>query len=208
MLNHNQEKPWCDVPFDVLSLSTQELIKQSRGWHEGHFAFWDGYHGNGYVSKMTFLRYPTIVEELGNRLAHLFVEFRCSIKVVVGPAMVGAILACSVAKCLGVPYTIIYRSKAGPTKFHRDFSPETGASCLLVDDLAYSGSSLSEYTAFMTSQGLKVVGAAVICSRADAALSTTLNLRSLFCSPFERYRPATCPLCRQGIEVDAANIKE
>jgi orotate phosphoribosyltransferase len=194
--------------MDMLSLSTQDIIRQAGGWHEGHFVFKDGYHGNGYLSKMTFLRYPAILEEMGNRLAHLFVELSDGIEVVVGPAMVGTLLAHSVAKRLGVPFTIIYRSKAGPTKFHRDFSPSAGASCLLVDDLAYSGFSLSEYSSFMISQKLRVVGAAVICSRVNNEVSSTLNLRSLFHSQFEKYEAAACPLCHQKLAIDAVNIKE
>lgn len=207
-MNHNQDLLRRDDFPDDLSLSTQDIIKQAGGWHEGHFVFQDGYHGNGYVSKMTFLRYPIIVEELGERLTRLFSERWCSIEVIIGPAMVGTILAFSVAKRLGIPFTIVYRSKAGPKKFHRDFSPESGTSCLFVDDIAYSGSSLSEYTSFVVSQGLKVVGAAVICSRVDSEISSTLNLRSLFRSPFERYIPTACPLCLQGKEIDGVNIKE
>ena len=207
-MNHNQNHTLCDVTSNLVSFSTQDLVKRAGGWHEGHFVFHDGYHGNGYISKMTFLRYPTIVEELGERLANLFSEYLSKIEVIVGPAMVGSILAFAVARCIGIPFTIIYRSKAGPTKFHRDYSPEVGVSCLLIDDLAYSGSSLSEYTSCMIDQRLKVVGSAVICSRVGNDMSTTLNLRSLFRSPFERYKPDDCPLCRQGVEFDAVNIKE
>ena len=206
--SNGQDRPEHVDLSDMLSRPTRDIVKQAGGCHEGHFVFHDGYHGNGYVSKMTFLRHPRIVEEMGDRLARLLSGSWSSIDTVVGPPKVGAILAYAVARRLNVPFTIVYRSKAGPTKFHRDFAPEKGTSCLIVDDLAYSGSSLSNYVAFMASQGLKVIGAAVICSRVDREIAAGLNIRSLMRSPFERHEPTACPLCHQGIEIMDTNIKE
>jgi hypothetical protein len=115
----------------VLSLPTAELIRRAGGWNVGHVTFQSGEHGDGYLSKMTFLRYPAIVDELASRLASEVLRMAVPFEVVVGPAMVGAVLACAVARSLDLPFTIVYRSKTSNTiKFHRDFSPASGSRAL------------------------------------------------------------------------------
>lgn len=145
------------------NLSIRDLIKVAGGWNEGHYVFRTGEHGNGYIEKMGFLRHPQIMTEIGRRLAKQYEDMAEDIDIVVGPSIIGAIIACSTALELGKPYSLTYRS-TDKTKinFHRGFIPDEGTRCLFVDDFVFTGTDLTDNIRFMQNQNLPVVGASVI----------------------------------------------
>ena len=136
-------------PPDVLcEMSSLDIVRAVGGLHEGHHALLDGRHSSGFLSKMTFLRHPSILDEFSKRIVSENTSMLGQIDVVVGPAMVGSVLASAIARQLNIPFTIVYKSKAGPIKFHRDFQPPKGTSCIFVDDILYSGKSFYEFSNF------------------------------------------------------------
>ncbi len=54
-------------PYELklAELSSEDIIRSVGGWKEGHFSFRTGEHGNGYIDKMGFLRYPNVMREMG-----------------------------------------------------------------------------------------------------------------------------------------------
>lgn len=188
----------------INTLSTVDIIKKYGGWNEGHFVFRTGEHGNGWIDKMGFLRYPEVMTEMGKRLANQYADMKDQIDVVVGPSIIGTIIACAAAAELGVPFTATYRTKNdNEVHFHRGFVPQSGTRCLLVDDFVFSGTDLMDNIRFMQSSGLDVIGASVIGQRQD--IETPVPLRSLIRVPFIKWSAEDCPLTQP---ITATNIRE
>ncbi len=193
-------------PVENLSaLSTKDLIQTFGGWNEGHFIFRTGEHGNGYIEKMGYLRYPEIMTEVGSRLAEQYRDIAEQIDIVVGPSIIGTILAYSVANHLRVPYTATYR-RDEDIHFHRGFIPEAGTRCLFVDDSVFTGKDLRDNIQYMLDSGIKVVGASVVVIRKDLVLP--VPLRSLIKADFIKTSPELCQMCASGVPVTASNIRE
>lgn len=190
---------------NLSSLSTKELIQKFGGWNAGHFIFRTGEHGNGYVDKMGFLRYPEAMTEIGRRLAEQYRDMAEQIDVVVGPSIIGAVLAYSVANQLGVPYTVTYR-RDEDIHFHRGFVPELGSKCLFVDDFVFSGKDLRDNVQFMQKSGMEVIGASVVGVREEVHLP--VPLKNLIKVDFVKTPPESCQLCKSGVPVTDSNIRE
>ncbi len=188
-------------------MSTKDLIRSAGGWNEGHFVFRTGEHGSGYVDKMGFLRYPEVMNEMGRRLAEQYKDLASEVDVVVGPSIIGAIIACSTASHLHVPYTVTYRGdKDDVIHFHRGFVPDPGTRCLFVDDFVFSGRDLTDNVSFMLEQQMNVIGASVIGKRHDIALP--VPMRSLLTLDFQKAPADECEQCKTGVPITATNIRE
>ena len=193
-------------PHEELStLSITDLIQSYGGWNVGHFVFRTGEHGNGYVDKMGFLRYPEAMREVGKRLAKQYIDMAGQIDVVVGPSIIGAVIACSVADSLSTPYTTTYRRNE-QIFFHRGFIPESGTKCLFVDDFVFSGRDLTDNVKFMLESGMVVVGASVVGIRND--ISLPVPLKNLMRLDFSKTSAENCLMCQSGIPITAINIRE
>lgn len=188
-------------------LSTKDLIKAAGGWNEGHYVFRTGEHGNGYIEKMGFLRQPQVMTEMGRRLAIQYKDLADNIDVVVGPSIIGAIIAYSTAAELGKPFTLTYRSN-DKTKlnFHRGFVPDKGSRCLFVDDFVFSGKDLTDNVRFMQDSNLTVVGVSVIGYRNEIPLD--VPFRGLVNVDFTKSIPDNCQSCIDGIPITSTNIRE
>lgn len=187
--------------------STKDLIRMSGGWNEGHFVFRTGEHGNGYVDKMGFLRYPEIMTEMGRRLAKQYGDLASQIDIVAGPSIIGAIIACSTASSLKVPYTVTYRGdKDQQIHFHRGFVPDPGTRILFVDDFVFSGRDLTDNVNFMLKQNMNVIGASVIGQRHEIALP--VPMKSLLTLDFQKSSEENCEMCHHGVPITATNIRE
>jgi orotate phosphoribosyltransferase len=126
---------------------------------------------------------------------------------VVGPSIIGAIIACSAANELQVPYSLTYRSKQDQSiDFHRGFVPEKGSRALFVDDFVFSGKDLRDNIAFMQDRGVEVVGASVIGKRSEVPLD--VPLRNLIDVDFQKTTPEDCGMCDAHMPVTASNIRE
>jgi len=194
-------------PEELNILSPRDLIMMAGGWHEGHYIFRTGEHGNGYVDKMGFLRYPEIMDEIGVRLAKQYEDQAHNIDVVVGPSIIGAIIACATARNLNVPYTVTYRAdKDKSINFHRGFVPDKGSRCLFVDDFVFSGRDLTDNVKYLLDKGMDVVGASVIGQR--HAIELPVPMKPLMTVGFTKSAADECGMCHQGIPVTADNIRE
>lgn len=196
-------------PFelDLKDLSTKDIIKMVGGWNEGHFIFRTGEHGNGYIEKMGFLRYPHVMAELGTRLAHLYDDIRGEIELVIGPSTIGAMLACFVAMELQVPYSLTKKSrKDESTEFHRGCVPDRGTRAIFADDFVFSGKVLKENIAFLQERGVEVMGVSIIGKRHEFPLN--VPLRNLLEVDFSKTTPENCEMCASHVLVTASNIRE
>lgn len=191
----------------IRAISTKDLIKAFGGWIEGHVIFENGEHGNGYVDNLRFLKHPQIMTEIGCRLAQQFSDFKDKIDVVVGPSIIGAVIAYSTASNLNVPYTTTYSDyRTGEMTFHRGFVPTPDSKCLFVDDFIFSGTSAQKNVNFMEEVGLTVIGISVIGSR--QAINLGIPLRSLITIDFVKTPAEKCFLCKNSKSIIAYNIRE
>ncbi len=192
---------------ELRSMSAKDLIRSIGGWNEGHFVFRTGEHGNGYIDKMGFLRYPQIMDEMGYRLAKQFDGLSSSIDIVVGPSIIGAIIACATANHMNVPYTVTYRGdRDGQIHFHRGFVPEPGTRILFVDDFVFNGKNLTDNVLFMLQQDMHVAGVSVIGQRHE--INLPVPMQSLFRLDFQRLPAEECRMCQSEIPIIATNIRE
>lgn len=199
----NEKQPAIDL---IKSLSTKDLIREFDGWIEGHVTFESGEHGNGYMDKR-FLRYPAVMTEIGRRLADQVSDMKNEIDVVVSPAIIGAIIAYSVASNLEVSFATTYRQYGtGEMTFHRGFVPPKSNRCLFVDDFVSNGRCLKDNYEFIQRSGLVFIGASVIGLRAK--LDIPEPIRSLMLINFTKSPSESCLLCKQNIPIIATNIRE
>lgn len=192
---------------DLTALTTKELIKNFGGWIEGHIVFENGEHGNGYIDNLQFLRYPRVMDEIGRRIAAQFSNQKDIIDAVVGPSIIGAILAYAVTRHLDIPFTTTYHEYGfRQLTFHRGFIPPKESRCLFIDDLVFSGRSASESIAFLQNQELTVVGISVIGSRKN--ITFPVPFRSLFSIEFTKSVTKEYDLCKDSIPITYTNIRE
>lgn len=192
----------------IKTLPTRDLIKIFGGFIEGHITFETGEHGDGYTDNLQFLRFPQVMEEIGRRLALQFYDQKEETEVIVGPSIIGAIIAYSVAKNFQVPFTTTYRQYgSGEMTFHRGFIPPNGSKCLFVDDFVFNGRCLTDNVLFMKENGLVVVGASVIGMRQNS-LVLDVPIRSLITIDFLKTPSEECQLCKNNIPITATNIRE
>ena len=192
------EKQKCGI--DPTFIQTENLPLIFGGLYEGHFVFTKtGEHGNRYINKMDFLRYPQVVTEIGRRLAVQFEDQREQIDLVIGPAIVGSILAYAAANYLNLPYTLTY-GDTNNIQFHRGFIPEKSRRCLLVDDFVFSGNSLRESIRVIRQHGLEIIGASVIGSRMTDLID--VDLRTLMSMRFIKTEADRCDLCKRNIPIN------
>lgn len=191
----------------IKSLPTRDLIKASGGWIKGHITFENGEHGNGYVDNLRFLCHPQIMTEIGSRLAGQFTDHKDNIDVIVGPSIIGAVIAYSVANQLQIPFTTTYRQYGtGEMTFHRGFVPPEGSQCLFVDDFIFSGNCVQNNVNYMQKLGLTVVGVSVIGARKIPDLE--VPVKSLITIDFIKTHQEQCSLCNNNIPIIAFNIRE
>lgn len=189
-------------------LTTKEIIQINGGWHEGHYIFRTGEHGNGYIEKMSFLRYPDVVSEIGRRLAVQIKDLGVEVDVVVGPAIIGTVIASYTAGILEVPFTTTYRGESRSIKFHRGFIPEKGSKCLFVDDFVFSGTDLRDNLRMLEENDMEVVGASVIGIRSRQLQEAFPSLHSLMYVDFLKQSSEDCFLCKSNIPITASNVRE
>lgn len=191
----------------IKSQSTKDLIKEFGGWVEGHVVFENGEHGNGYVDNLRFLRHPLVMTEMGHRLAEQFIGNQDEIDVVVGPSIIGAIIAYSVSNHLNRPFTTTYSDyRTREMSFHRGFIPPEGSRCLFVDDFIFSGRCVRDNVNFMQRVGLTVVGISVIGIRRP--LETNIPLKSLIEIDLVKTSAENCTLCQANIPIKFYDIRE
>lgn len=199
-----EKQPSIDL---IRAMPTKDLIKAFGGWIEGHVTFENGEHGNGCVDNLRFLRHPQVMTEIGCRLGQQFSDYKDEIDVVVGPSIIGAIIAYSTASNFNIPFTTTYSDyRTGEMTFHRGFVPPKGSRCLFVDDFIFSGKCAQNNINFMKESGLTVVGVSVIGIR--QAIDLEVPIRSLMTIDFIKTSAEKCFLCKKDIPVTAYNIRE
>lgn len=176
-----------------------EALEDHDAVRHGHFHLSSGLHSDLYVQCALVLQWPGIAERLGHELGTRFEDLGAT--VVIGPAMGGIVIGHEVARYLGARMIFPERVEGSMT-LRRAFSLESGDRVLVIEDVITTGRSPREAVALAQEAGAEVVGVGAVVDRSDGASFGT-RFSALLSLKAERWPAEECPLCRDGVELQA-----
>jgi orotate phosphoribosyltransferase len=177
------------------------LLAQTGALLTGHFRLSSGLHSSNYVQCALLLEDPKHARAIGEALADRIPRF--GVERIVAPALGGVIVGYTVAEALGVPFVFTER-KEGQMTLRRGFHLRDGERVAIVEDVVTTGKSTRETADVITKHGGHVTGFASILNRSGAANPfEPAPYEALLALDFETYEESACPLCAQGVALDA-----
>jgi orotate phosphoribosyltransferase len=186
-------------PDIVRQLTEKGLLR------EGHFAYRSGQHTSVMVNRDRLLTDPHSASRMGYALAKSF--FTSKIDTVATPSVWGAGLAQWVAWFLEPRAQVIFATPSSDdtmeiaANFHELV---TGKRVLLVDNLIFTGETMSRFEALITALGGQVVGIGCLWSSATQEFNDR-EVVGLLNQSFPSWVESSCPLCR-GQEVELESL--
>lgn len=166
----------------------------------GHFRLSSGLHSDRYLQCARLLMWPARAVEAGRELADRLREF--GPQAVVSPALGGVIIGHETARALALPAMFVER-KDGAFSLRRGFSLEPRQPVVVVEDVFTTGKSTREAVAAVAVAGGRVVAVGSIVDRGLPEGTFTVPSRSLLSLSVPAWPEGECPLCRQGVPIDA-----
>lgn len=188
-----------------MSLDVRALLAQTGALLTGHFRLSSGLHSSNYVQCALLLEEPKHANAIGKALAERVRAFNVEggAERVVAPALGGVIVGYTVAEALGVPFVFTER-KEGQMTLRRGFHLREGERVVIVEDVVTTGKSTRETADVIAKHGGEVVGFASILNRSGKANPfEPTQYEALLALDFETYEESACPLCAQGVALDA-----
>lgn len=171
---------------------------------EGHFKLRSGLHSNRFFQAALLLQYPDVAQKLCTELAAKFANK--GITAVISPAVGGLIVGHELAKALGVR-AIFADKEDGELVLKRGFSIAQGEKILVGEDVITRGGRVQQTVDLVRQHGGEVAGIAVIVDRSMGEASFDIPHESLMKLELATYDPETCPLCKQGLELNRPGSK-
>lgn len=166
----------------------------------GHFRLSSGLHSDRYLQCARLLMWPERAERAGRELGEKLREFAA--QAVLSPALGGVIIGHETARALRLPAMFVER-KDGTFALRRGFALEPGEPVVVVEDVFTTGKSTREAAAAVEAAGGRVVAVGSIVDRGLPAGAFAVPSRSLLSLSVPAWPEAECPLCREGVSVDA-----
>ncbi len=192
---------------DRMALSDQEVMgmfKDAGALLTGHFRLTSGMHSGTYFEKFQVLQHPRYVERLCKELAERFRD--AGAQVVLGPTTGGVLIAYEVAKNLGT--RSIFAEREGDRRvLRRGFTIGEGERVLVVDDILTTGGSVRDTVNIVHEKGGVLVGVGILVDRSGGGVDFGAPLKALLTLNVEKWDPADCPLCKQGIPIHEPGSK-
>jgi orotate phosphoribosyltransferase len=185
-----------------------EILRRTGAYRaDDHFLLPSGHHAPEYIDKALVTTEPSFTEGLGAVIAGHFSPW--PVDVVLSTGVGALILAHCVARALPSHPVLAYATKgvAGPSR-HVTLLPEferhirRGTKVLIVEDLITTGRTLELLTELVLEKGGSVMGIACLWQRASS-IGFRSEVFSLVRRDFATYEPESCPLCRQGVPLNA-----
>jgi orotate phosphoribosyltransferase len=120
----------------------------------------------------------------------------------VSPALGGLIIGYTVADALSLPMVFAER-KDGIMTLRRGFEIGNQSRVVIVEDVVTTGKSTRETAEVVKGAGGEVIGYASILNRSGQDNPFDRPYHSLLTMALETHTEETCPLCREGMPVDA-----
>jgi orotate phosphoribosyltransferase len=184
-----------------MSLDVRALLAQTGALLTGHFRLSSGLHSSNYVQCALLLEDPKHAKAIGEALAERIRAL--GVERIVAPALGGVIVGYTVAEALGVPFVFTER-KEGQMTLRRGFHLRDGERVAIVEDVVTTGKSTRETADVIAKHGGHVTGFASILNRSGKANPfEPAPYEALLALDFETYEESACPLCAQGVALDA-----
>jgi orotate phosphoribosyltransferase len=180
------------MPLDI-----RALLEETGALLTGHFRLSSGLHSPNYVQCARLLEHPRNANAIGAALAG-----RIDAQKIVSPALGGVIIGYTVAAALGVPFVFTER-KDGEMTLRRGFRIHEGEEIVIVEDVVTTGKSTRETADVIARHGGVVTGFASILNRSGKANPFDAPYESLLALDLETYDESACPLCANGVALDA-----
>ncbi len=175
-----------------------ELLEKKGAILKGHFLLSSGLHSDVYLQCARVFQYPRLTEHLADEIAGRTRHWRP--EVVASPAIGGLLLGYATALALGCRMIFAERVE-GAMVFRRGLGVGPGERVLVVEDVVTTGGSVGEVAALVREGGARLVGVAALVDRSlDPPPFPMVSLLRL---PAPTYPPEDCPLCREGIPLEA-----
>ena len=181
------------MPADI-----RALLEETGALLTGHFRLSSGLHSPNYVQCARLLEHPRNAKMIGQDLAGL-IETADRI---VAPALGGVIIGYAVADALSKPFIFTER-KDGAMTLRRGFRLHEGETVVIVEDVVTTGKSTRETADVIAENGGRVVGFASILNRSGRQNPFDAPYASLLALNLDTFAEGDCPLCRQGVALDA-----
>lgn len=173
------------------------LLRSTGAMLRGHFKLTSGRHSDVYIEKFRIMEDPAATVALCGMIAD---HFRSSgIRLVVGPAMGGIILAYETARQLGVRAIYAEKDGKGGLMFDRGFTIASGEPVLVIDDVLTTGGSVRQTLELVRAAGGDVRGVAFLIDRTNGGVDFGVPFFASHSMSVVSYAPDECPLCRQGV---------
>ncbi|HEY3281000.1 MAG TPA: orotate phosphoribosyltransferase [Armatimonadota bacterium] len=181
-------------------LDVLEIFRDCGALLEGHFLLSSGRHSPTYFEKAQVLQFPAHVQHLCAELAR---RFRPElISVVVSPTTPGILLGYEMGRQLD-RRAIFAEREEGKRVLRRGFHITEGEAVLVVDDIQTTGLSVREVMELVREQGGEVVGVALLVDRSNGAVDLGVRTEVLLKMDVVSWEPAECPLCKEGVPLEA-----
>lgn len=174
------------------------LLEETGALLTGHFRLSSGLHSPNYVQCARLLEHPRNAKAIGEALAARLSKP----DLIVSPALGGVIIGYTVAEALDVPFVFTER-KDGQMMLRRGFEIGGANWVVIVEDVVTTGKSTRETADIVTQQGGIITGFASILNRSGKANPFDMPYESLLSLDLDTYSEADCPLCAQGVAIDA-----
>ncbi|MCU1230703.1 MAG: orotate phosphoribosyltransferase [Acidobacteria bacterium] len=176
------------------------LLRETGALLQGHFRLSSGLHSPNYVQCALLLEEPRNANAIGEALAEKIRPF--GVTRVVAPALGGVVIGYTVAQALELP-SIFTERKEGAMTLRRGFRIREGEAVVIVEDVVTTGKSTRETAAVIEQHGGRVAGFASILNRSSKENPFDAPYASLLALALDTYDEASCPLCRDGVPLDA-----
>ena len=178
-------------------MNIEQIFERYGVLQHGHFKLTSGRHSDLYLQKQRVLEHPRVTGELGQALAEHFPE---GADVVLAPAVGAIVLGAAVAAALDTRFVFAERVDGAMT-LRRGQHIAEGERVIVVEDVITTGGSAAECVRLAEAAGGKVLGVASLFDRSEGALP--FPLVALMRVVATSYASEDCPLCVQGLPLDA-----
>ncbi|HDP99086.1 MAG TPA: orotate phosphoribosyltransferase [bacterium] len=172
------------------------IFKATGALLEGHFLLTSGLHSPQYFQCALVLQDPIQAQKLCWEIACQYISEK--IKVVVGPAIGGIVVAQEVARLIGAR-AIFTEREDNQMALRRGFYIKAGERVLVVEDVVTTGGSIKEVIGLAKSLGADIRGAAFLVDRSQGKIEFDIPSFAVFEMDVVTYQQTECPLCRQGV---------
>lgn len=187
--------------------SLLDILGDSGCLKEGHTAFRNGFHGNGWIDKSAIVRNPRILDSVAKLQAEVVTSHFPDVEMLVAPIVDGAILASFIARHLGLEFAMTDKWQDG-TKFHKTNVPKPPKRVVFIEDLVFTGESVEYNIEFLRPEGFEILGITAWLNRQVKDLEGLKTVSLLDKSPYDFYSLDKCPLCKLNEPIKYEDVRE